>query len=528
MQNIFYNLTKEGCIIEQYVKYLRKSRFDRDYADLSLEETLKRHEVILDKLAKDRGYFIGKTYYEVVSGESIAARPEVQKLLEEVGQGIWAGVLVIDVDRLARGNSIDQGIISQTFQYSGTKIITPSKTYDPSNEYDEEYFEFGLFMSRREYKTINRRLIRGRESSASEGKYLGSIPPYGYKKAKLENQKGFTLAHDPNEAPWVKKIFEMACEGNGTKIIANYLNDMKVPTRHGDLWNTASIMNIIENPTYIGKIRRGFVQSTKTIKDGIVQKKTKHVKDMSKYRIYDGLHPAIVSEEDFYKALEAKSSRNLNPKVRKEFELKDSFSGLIFCSLCGKRIGRTVMSKKRDGQIRVKCSNQRNCHNSGCSYDILEAKVLESLRIWLDGYIVRLNTVGYTKEVDECKLQIEQVDKELSKLTAQLEKAFELVEQGIYSLETFQERRGKLQADIDMLSAKKEEASRKIDLLMSDAETQINLIPKTKKLLEDYENLTVVERNNLLKEILVKIEYKKEGKGDIELDIYPRFSKFKI
>ena len=48
--------------MEQYVKYLRKSRFDRDYADLSIEETLKRHEAILDKLANDRGYYIAKSF----------------------------------------------------------------------------------------------------------------------------------------------------------------------------------------------------------------------------------------------------------------------------------------------------------------------------------------------------------------------------------------------------------------------------------------------------------------------------------
>ena len=177
--------------MEQYVKYLRKSRFDRDYAELSVEETLKRHEDILDNLASSRGYHIAKTYYEVVSGESIAARPEVQKLLEEVSAGIYTGVLVVDLERLARGNGADQAYISQVFQYSETKIITPLKTYDPTNEFDEEYFEFGLFMSRREYKIINRRLIRGRDSSASEGKYLGSIAPYGYKRAELDGEKGF-------------------------------------------------------------------------------------------------------------------------------------------------------------------------------------------------------------------------------------------------------------------------------------------------------------------------------------------------
>ena len=174
--------------MEQYAMYLRKSRFDRDYAELSVEETLKRHKAILDRTAEERRYYIAQIYYEVVSGESIAARPEIQKLLEAVGNELYAGVLVVDLERLARGNSADQAYISQVFQFSSTKIITPAKTYDPNNEYDEDFFEFGLFMSRREYKTINRRLLRGRDSSASEGKYISSIAPYGYQKKKLENR----------------------------------------------------------------------------------------------------------------------------------------------------------------------------------------------------------------------------------------------------------------------------------------------------------------------------------------------------
>ena len=68
--------------MEQYVMYLRKSRFDRDYAEFSVEETLKRHKAILDKLASERGYRIAKVYYEVVSGESIAVRPQIQEMLD--------------------------------------------------------------------------------------------------------------------------------------------------------------------------------------------------------------------------------------------------------------------------------------------------------------------------------------------------------------------------------------------------------------------------------------------------------------
>ncbi len=62
---------------------------------------------------------------------------------------------------------IDQGIVSQAFKYSGTRIITPTKTYDPNNEFDEEYFEFGLFMSRREYQTIRPPPMQEPTSSSS-------------------------------------------------------------------------------------------------------------------------------------------------------------------------------------------------------------------------------------------------------------------------------------------------------------------------------------------------------------------------
>lgn len=92
----------------------------------------------------------------------------MQELLFQVEKKLWNGVFVIEVERLARGDTVDQGVVARTFKYSKTKIITPIKIYDPCDEFDEEYFEFGLFMSRREYKVINRRLQRGRLSSVRE------------------------------------------------------------------------------------------------------------------------------------------------------------------------------------------------------------------------------------------------------------------------------------------------------------------------------------------------------------------------
>ena len=117
--------------------YLRKSRADKEAEARGEGETLSRHQDILTALAAKMGLTIGAIYKELVSGETIAARPKMQQLLLEVMQGKWDSVIVMEVERLARGDTKDQGTVAEAFKFSGTKIITPAKTYDPSNEFDE-------------------------------------------------------------------------------------------------------------------------------------------------------------------------------------------------------------------------------------------------------------------------------------------------------------------------------------------------------------------------------------------------------
>jgi len=69
--------------------YLRKSRADREAEARGEGETLARHEAILTSLAAKMDITIGAVYKEIVSGETIAARPRMQQLLLEVMQGRW-------------------------------------------------------------------------------------------------------------------------------------------------------------------------------------------------------------------------------------------------------------------------------------------------------------------------------------------------------------------------------------------------------------------------------------------------------
>lgn len=126
--------------METYCIYLRKSRADAEAEARGEGETLARHEHALLDLAKRGNLTISHIYREIVSGDSIAARPQMQQMLQDVTDKAYTGVLVMEIERLARGDTIDQGVVAQAFRESGTKIVTPLKTYDPSNEFDEEYF----------------------------------------------------------------------------------------------------------------------------------------------------------------------------------------------------------------------------------------------------------------------------------------------------------------------------------------------------------------------------------------------------
>ena len=127
-------------MIVAYAMYLRKSRKDLE-AELRGEgETLARHRRILRELADSMRLPVNTIYQEVVTGDTIAGRPKMQQLLTDIEQGAYEGVFVMEVERLARGDTIDQGIVAQTFKYTDTKIITPMKTYDPANLFDEEFF----------------------------------------------------------------------------------------------------------------------------------------------------------------------------------------------------------------------------------------------------------------------------------------------------------------------------------------------------------------------------------------------------
>ena len=173
-------------------QYLRKSRGEEG---MDTDEVLARHRQALAEYAAQHGIHIVETYREVVSGGSLYARPEMLRLLQDVEEGKYDAVLCMDLDRLSRGNMRDQGLILDTFKDTGTLIVTPEKTYDLSDEMDDELAEFKTFFSRREYKMIRKRLRRGLAQSIQAGCYVSNAP-YGYKNIYVDKRPTLEIIPD--------------------------------------------------------------------------------------------------------------------------------------------------------------------------------------------------------------------------------------------------------------------------------------------------------------------------------------------
>lgn len=521
----------------KYNAYLRKSRSDRDAESRGEAEVLARHRAMLEELANKLHIHIDAWYCEVVSGDTITDRPEMQRLLSDIETGEWDGTLVVEVERLARGNTRDQGIVAETYKYSDTKIITPLKIYDPNDEYDEEYFEFGLYMARREYKTINRRLQRGRVRSVMEGKYISSTPPYGYRKIKLPGQKGYTLEIIPEQAKVVSDIFEWYCHGLllpdgstkhiGADAIARHLDELSISPPMDSRWAKATVSDILRNPTYAGFVFFGRQKYIKTPKNGNIVKMRKNNPD---HTLVKGLHPAIISDELFQLA---KQTRNLNQKntLPVIMQLKNPLSGIVYCKKCGRMMTRLAPNSKTPYSA-IKCPN-RYCDNISSPLSLVESQVLSFLRGWLSSYNVDRNAAAalpIQSEIAHKTELLKQLNLEAAGYQKQLERVYDFLEQGIYTIDVFQERRKTLQDSLEKIEKGKKTTQKDLEDLNRLRAEKEQFIPKIQHLLDTYQTNSSEINNQILKDIIEKVTYEKnapnrKGQGknaNFTLEVFPR------
>ena len=498
------------------MKYLRKSRMDTDFDEVSVEETLNRHRKILESFCKERRLNVVETLEEVVSGESLSSRPKMLRLLELVNTGMYAGVVCIDIERLSRGSSLESGYIMQVLQANNCKIITPSKIYDLQNESDEQFTDMKFMFSRYELKTITKRLVRGRNQSASEGKFLGSVAPYGYRIYKLPGIKGNSLRIEPSEAEIVRLVFDMYGEqGIGYNTIAYQLNEMHVPSQTGT-WGQTSITNILNNEVYLGMIRWKHEPTKRIVKDGMLAKKRVTSKD---YELYEGLHEPIITQEQ-WDQVKAKQRERNHASVHKDKKLMNPFATILFCEKCGAVMKRNVPAKSQNTSPWYRCPT-RGCDCRTIKCDFVEDAVIKAMEKWLAEYTIKIET-EQSPQTDPTETALSFVRDQLVELQMQQDKICEYLEKGVYTVEMFTKRNDTLTREIQKQKAVESDLLKKQCSQSETKSAEAEIIPTTQHILDSYPRLSVAEKNSLWKIVMEKITVFRTPDGEFSMHIYPK------
>jgi DNA invertase Pin-like site-specific DNA recombinase len=510
----------EALKLDVWAIYLRKSRADMEAEKLGEGETLARHKKILLELAARKGLYVGEIYQEIVSGaDSIEDRPEIQRLISDCYAGKYRGILIVEVTRLSRGSQGDAQKIMDCLKYAnrnqGLLVATPTKVYDIAhNPDDEEYMEFELFMSRREYKMIKRRMDRGREQAVVEGNYMGSYRPYGYDILKTKTAR--TLIPNAEEAPIVKLIFEWTVKENiSPRKIATRLDTMGVPTYSGDPeWSIATIKTILTNPTYAGKVKWNDRMRVKIMQNGELVTSRPRSNHTDKYMEYDGKHKdyALVDEETF----KAASSRFYSDHTKAEYKLQNPLAGLLFCKNCGKAMVYQPYKNRENTAPRMLHRQSAQCKVKSVIADDVISAVVHSMRLYIEDFQMRVDNLP---DVDEntIQAQIEALYNEKRKTEKKLAKAFDDYEDGVYTANEFVQRKAKHNARIESIEMQIRELENSIPERVEYEELTI-MFSEALEMLQA-PDLDAEVKNEYLKKIFSRIEFSRENNEEFILDI---------
>ena len=329
--------------VQQVIIYLRKSRAEKNE---TVEEVLARHERILQDFAEENfGDKIPEAniYREVVSGETLDERIEIKKIFNRLEKEDIKVLLVVEPQRISRGDMLDCGRVVRILQYTNTLISTITKTYDLNNKFDKEIFEAQLLQGNKYLEYHKEIMDRGKALSIREGKYVGSTPPFGYGRKPLD--KGFMLVKHKEEAPTVETIFNLFVdEGLTTLEIAGYLNKHQMKPRKSKLWNDGMVRHVLQNEVYYGSLAWGKRPIVKHLINGEIVKTRVSAKD---YMLVRGRQEAIITKEKWDMAQE-KIKGNPSSHVGHNRELQNPLAGLVYCKGCGYALVRIKNRKSKN------------------------------------------------------------------------------------------------------------------------------------------------------------------------------------
>lgn len=486
------------------VLYLRKSRSDDPLA--SVEEVLAKHEQMLDEWVEQNQPEGGpipeaNRFREVVSGETLESRPQMQELMRLIEDPKIKAIVCKEPSRLSRGDLQDIGYLVKILRYSNTIVMTLRETYDLRDDRDREQFEREL-MRGNDYLQYQRKIMMdGKLLAVKNGCYIGPSAPYGYKKVTYKEGKNtcHTLEPHPEEAPVVKHIFDLYLHGLGTLRICEALDAEHMETRKGGRWSPETILTILENVHYLGKVRWNYRPTSRKVEDGEI-KTLRAIAD--ECLIFEGRHEAIIDQETWDAVQKIKGRL---PRNKRGSELKNPLSRILRCS-CGRAM--TYKQIKRGGVLagapRFMCGDTR-CLKSGSA---LASEVLDEvsrvLQECIDDFELRIKK-GADDSAKLHKELIERLEKKLEDLRELEIKQWDEKTKGGMPDHVFERLNGKTVAEIAEVTQALCEAKNSAPIHV-DLHEKVYTFKAALELLND-PDAPVKEQNKLLQACIEKIVY---------------------
>ena len=305
----------------------------------------------LRKYAEYEGMaIVGEYSDEGFSGKNIQGRHEFQRMLADIEackDGI-SFVLVFKLSRFGR-NAADVLNSLQIMQDFGVNLICVEDGIDSSKDSGKLMISVLSAVAEIERENIRTQTMAGREQKAREGKWNGGFAPYGY---KLENGR-LLIADDEVEV--IRIIFDRYIHTNdGISGVAKYLNShgfTKKLRQNGSIpgFSANFVKKVLDNPVYMGKIAYGRRKTEKKLGT----RNEMHIVEQSDFPVYDGLHEAIVTEEDWNLAQEKRKANAYRREKIHDLEHAHILSGILKCPCCGKGMyGNISKAHSKDNKTR--------------------------------------------------------------------------------------------------------------------------------------------------------------------------------
>ena len=230
------------------------------YARLSREDSNDNNETIEAQIEEVKEYLKIRTAFnliDVYSDDGFTGtnfkRPQFERLMEDIRNHCIDCIIVKDLSRFAREHIDAEDYLNNIFPFLGIRFIAIRDNYDNIDIEPQEYFiaSFKNFANAHFAKETSQKVIQTKRRLQEEGKFIGSKPPYGYKRDPTDKHK---LIIDEEVAPIIREVFQRSAKGEKHSAICRDLNNRGILTVTNKEWTHVNLNRILSSDVYIGTL----------------------------------------------------------------------------------------------------------------------------------------------------------------------------------------------------------------------------------------------------------------------------------